>query len=142
MNDVKDENEERDRSRARTWLARGVLLVMVIGAIGFFNSRQIEAYVALGVGPVMRADDGAGLKREAVEVIHLTLRDSDGEPVAQSVMHLPQGIQGPATPAMAVRVPRGSYLAEVRLQGPESRRATRTKQLHLTESGYQHLDLD
>ena len=124
MNDVKDENEERDRSRARTWLARGVLLVMVIGAIGFFNSRQIEAYVALGVGPVMRADDGAGLKREAVEVIHLTLRDSEGEPVAQSVMHLPQGIQGPATPAMAVRLPRGSYLAEVRPQGPESRRPT------------------
>ena len=115
---------------------------MAVGAIAFFNSRNVEAFVALGVGPVMRADDGEGLKREDVEVIHLTLRDTDGEPVAQTVMHLSQGIQGPATPAMAVRVPRGRYLAEVRLQGPDRRRATRTKQLQLTESGYQHLDLD
>ena len=115
---------------------------MVIGAITFFNARQVEAFVALGVGPVMRADDGEGLLREEVEVIHLTLRDSHGEPITQTVMHLPQGIQGPATPAMAVRVPRGSYLAEVRLQGPQQRRATRTRRLELTEAGYIHVDLD
>ena len=137
-------NDERPNgARAtRTWLARVVLLAMVLGAIAFFNSRQVEAFVALGVGPVMRADDGNGLTREKIEVIHLTLRDADGERVTQTVMHLPYGIQGPATPAMAVRVPRGTYLAEVRLQGPERRRVTRAKRLELTESGYVHVDLD
>ena len=142
MSDERSESKRREPANMRTWLARGVLLVMVLGAIAFFNSRQVEAFVALGVGPVMRADDGNGLSREEVEVIHLTLRDDEGERIAQTVMHLPNGVQGPATPPMAVRVPSGSYLAEVRLQGPNKRRATRTKKLDLSESGYQHIDLD
>ena len=68
-------NDERPKgARAtRTWLARVVLLAMVLGAIAFFNSRQVEAFVALGVGPVMRADDGNGLTREKIEVIAFTL---------------------------------------------------------------------
>ena len=63
-------NDERPKgARAtRTWLARVVLLAMVLGAIAFFNSRQVEAFVALGVGPVMRADDGNGLTREKIEL--------------------------------------------------------------------------
>lgn len=142
MSDPHSQTEAAKKTPMRTWLARGVLLVMVIGAIGFLNSRHVEAFIALGVGPVMRADDGNGLSREDIEVIHLTLHDDNGERVAQTVMHLPNGVQGPATPAMAVRVPSGIYLAEVRLQGPEKRRVTRTKRLRLSEPGYQHVNLD
>lgn len=142
MSDTRPHLEPPESSATRTWLARGVLLLMIVGAIGFFNARQLEVFVALGVGPVMRADDGNGLSRDKVEVIHLTLRDDSGERITQTVMHLPYGIQGPATPAMAVRVQSGSYLAEVRLQGPDKRRVTRTKKLELVESGYLHIDLD
>ena len=142
MSESRPHPERSEPTATRTWLARGVLLAMVIGAIAFFNSRQVEAFIALGVGPVMRADDGNGLARDQVEVIHLTLLDDSGERVTQTVMHLPSGIQGPATPAMVVRVPSGSYLMEVRLQGPDRRRVTRAQKLSLVESGYQHVDLD
>jgi hypothetical protein len=119
-----------------------MLLGMVIYGVTFFNGQQLEVFVALGVGPVMRADDGEGLRRDAVKVIRLTLTDEDGERVAQSVMHLPRGIEGPVTPALALRVPAGDYVAQALFQGPDRRRATRVTKLTLEQSGYLRVDLD
>jgi hypothetical protein len=131
-----------DYPKVQRWIARIVLLAVVISGAWFFTGQQVEVFVALGVGPVMRGDDGQGLPRDAVEVIHLTLVDEDGEQIAQSVMHLPRGIEGPVTPALALRVPAGKYLAEVRLQGPDGRRVTRLTKLTFETSGYLHVDLD
>jgi len=119
-----------------------VLLALGAGAFLFFAQRPVEVFIALGVGPVMRADDGSGIAREEVKTIRLKLHDETGERVAESVMHLASGIEGPAAPAMVVRVPPGDYLAAVQMQSAQGRLVSRETKLSLEEPGYMHVDLD
>lgn len=127
----------------RTWISRVVVIATVVMALlTWQRSRPVECLLAFGFGPSIRAADGHGLSRADIRRIDGRVFDEDQREVARLSQTLTDGVSGPSTPALVLRLPGGTYTLQLEIHGLGDRRAERTRPLTIDEGGYQRLDVD
>ena len=127
----------------RTWIARVVVIAaVVIALLTWQRARPVECLLAFGFGPSIRAADGHGLSRADIHRIDGRVLDEDQREVARLSQTLTDGVSGPATPPLVLRLPGGAYTLHLEIHGRGDRRAQRTRPLTIEDGGYQRLDVD
>lgn len=124
------------------WARRG-LLVAFIGA-GFLLWRSVEPVqiaLAFDVDPTFSADDGGPIRRHELRRVHGRVIDREGAELVKISVDLPDGLEGPATPAVAMRLPRGRYALDMHLVADGGREARRAATLTVEEDGFRRVDL-
>lgn len=122
-----------DPTRRR--LAIGVLVAFVIGGLWIWgDDHPVQAFVAFEVPPTVRAADGGGIKRGELRRLRATVFDREGTEVARVDVTL-EALTTPFTPAAALRLPAGDYLAQTILISKDGRFATLDAALKLEEDG-------
>jgi hypothetical protein len=134
---------QRQEPNWRTWLARVVVLSALVMAMFTWQRFQpLECLLAFGFGPTIRAEDGGGLTREEIRRIKGRVFGADKQEVARLDQTLADGLTGPTTPPVILRIPPGSYQLHLEIEGVGGRKVVRTADLEITEAGYQSLDVD
>ncbi len=123
-------------------IGRMVLLACVVGGILLWAHLQpIEVVLAFDVPLAMRGDRGSPIERADLRAVTTRVYDGAGDQVAWGEVELPDGVDGPVTPPVVLRLPRGTYRVEVTVDATGARRAVRSRALELNDEGYQRLDL-
>lgn len=141
---MQDESGESGwtRKRASVWARRGVLVVFVGAGLLLWRAMEpLEIVLAFDVDPTFASDDSGALSREDLRRVHGRLLDMDGDERARLSVELPDGLTGPVTPAVALRLPRGHYIADMHLVATEGRQARRAVRLEVEEAGFRRLNL-
>lgn len=125
--------------RVGRWL---VIVTLAGGVLLWAQLRPVECVVAFDVPPAMRADSGPGVERADLRGVDARFYDAEGAQAAWSRIDLPRGLEGPVTPPIVVRLPRGTYSTEVVLSVADGRTVTRRLPVELSEEGYLRVDLD
>ena len=80
-------------------------------------------------------------RREELRRLHGRVIDSDGAEIAKLSIDFPTGLDGPVTPTVVLRLPRGRYAVDLRLAAEGPREASRAVALTVEEEGFRRIDL-
>lgn len=132
----------RSKRDAWVWARRGLLVVFVGAGLFFWRGVEpLEIVVAFDIDPTFSADDGGPIRRDELRRVHGRVIDKDGAELVKINVDLPDGLEGPATPSVALRLPRGRYALDMRLVAHGGREARRAVTLTVAEDGFRRVDL-
>jgi hypothetical protein len=131
-----------NKSNAWIWARRGMVVAFV--GVGFFFWRGVEPLeiaLAFDIDPTFSAEDGGPIRREELRRVHGRVIDIEGAELVKVSVELPGGLEGPVTPAVPLRLPRGRYALDMRLVAEGGREARRAVTLTVVEDGFRRVDL-
>lgn len=123
-------------------VGRLIALGCLVGGIVLWAQLQpIQVVLGFDMPLAVRGDRGATIERAELRALTVRVFDSGGDQVAWGEVGLASGVDGPVTPPVVLRLPRGTYRVEVLLEATGGRVATRSRAFELQEEGYQRVDL-
>ncbi|MEZ4269000.1 MAG: hypothetical protein R3F39_21795 [Myxococcota bacterium] len=131
-----------NRTDAWKWARRGLLVAFVGAGVFLWRGMEpMELAVAFDVDPTFAGEDGAPIRRDELRRVHGRVIDKDGAELVTLSVELPDGLHGPSTPTVALRLPRGRYALDMRLVAEGGREARRAVTLTVAEEGFRRVEL-
>ncbi len=117
-----------------------VALFAAGGLLVWGELAPVDGVVGFRVPTSIRTDRGT-VAREQIRKVNLVVRSPDGQVVARSEQLLDEGMRGPVTPPLSMRLPRGEYTVLATFWTRHGQTASMLGQLTLTGDGYHRVDL-
>ena len=100
----------------------------------------VDGLISFRVPPSIPTSDGA-IRRGQIRAVHAVVRDDSGEVVARSEQSLDNGLQGPVTSPVFMRLPRGTYTVIATITAKRGAQVSLPGTLSLDEEGYHRVEL-
>ena len=117
-----------------------VALFAAGGLLVWGELAPVDGLVSVRIPPSLAAPDGV-IRRAEIRTVHVVVRDASGVIVARSEQTLDNGLQGPVTPPVFMRLPRGSYTVVATIIAKHGAKVALPGALALTEGGYHRVEL-
>ena len=118
-----------------------VALFAAAGLLLWGELAPVDGYVGFRVPPSIRTTSGS-VRRQQLRKLAIVVRTRDGQVVARAEQDLGDGLTGPVTTPISMRLPRGDYLVLATLTAREGSTASLVGTLALAEDGYHRVDLE
>ncbi|MDP6944961.1 MAG: hypothetical protein QF464_12485 [Myxococcota bacterium] len=118
-----------------------VALFAAGGLLVWGELAPVDGYVGFRVPPSIRTTGGS-VRRQELRQLAVVVRSRDGQVVARAEQDMRDGLTGPVTAPISMRLPRGDYLVLATLTVRGGSTASLVGTLALTEDGYHRVDLE
>ena len=126
--------------KMRTMRFALVALFAAGGLLVWGELAPVDGLVSFRVPKTLSTADGT-IRRADIRSIRVVARDTDGEISARSEQDLDNGLQGPVTPPLFMRLPRGVYNLTVTIDSKRGPQISLPGVLSLDEAGYHRVEL-
>jgi hypothetical protein len=130
----------RPFDNARTIRFALVALFAAGGLLLWGELAPVDGLISFRVPPSIPSPGGA-IRRAQIRTVHAVVRDESGVIVARSEQTLDNGLDGPVTPPVFLRLPRGSYTVVATISAKGGAKVALPGALSLTEAGYHRVEL-
>ena len=117
-----------------------VALFVAGGLLLWGELAPVDGVVSFRLPPSVKTAKGS-IRRGAWSTMAIVVRNAEGEVAARAEQDLGEGLNGPVTPPISLRLPRGDYLALATLSTPTGATGALAGKLTLTDTGYHRVDL-